>query len=102
MRFVQLDHAPSRPVAAATDPLSAANDRRAMSDVVLLPGWYEVSGGRSLHRVIDGGHRKMRTTCGLGVRAVFGCNDRRHRRCQKCERIDNANALVVSSTRGTP
>jgi len=54
----------------------------------LMPGWYEVSGGRSLHRVIDGGHRKMRTTCGLRVSAVFACRDPRYRRCDTCERID--------------
>ena len=54
----------------------------------LLPGWYEVSGGRSLHRVYDGGWSKMRTTCGLGVRAVFTCRDLRYRRCEKCSRIN--------------
>ena len=56
----------------------------------LLPGWYDVSGGRSLHRVYDGGWSKMRTTCGLGVRAVFACRDPRRRRCLKCSRIDRS------------
>lgn len=54
----------------------------------LLHGWFEVSGGHSLHRVHDGGFAKIRTMCGLGVRAVFACSDPRHRRCGECARID--------------
>jgi hypothetical protein len=56
-----------------------------------LPGWYEVHGGRSLHRVIDGGRLKMRTTCGLGILGIFYVPRillARHRMCQHCQKIE--------------
>ena len=53
-----------------------------------MPGWYQVSGGRSLHRIYDGGWGRMRTACGLGIRAVFGTRSTGYRRCLSCQKLE--------------
>jgi hypothetical protein len=56
--------------------------------VELLPGWYEVIGGRCAHPVLDGGYSKMTTTCGLHIRGAFRYRGSRLRQCRSCVRID--------------
>lgn len=49
-----------------------------------MPGWYEVSAGQALHRVVDGCPGKLRTVCGLRVRAVYGVRLVPRRQCRTC------------------
>jgi hypothetical protein len=53
-----------------------------------MPGWYEVSDGLSLHRITDGGYLKIRTLCGIRIRAAFRSRTMRLRQCVTCTRLD--------------
>jgi len=54
-------------------------------EVSEMPGWWDVR-SVSLHRVVDGGYGRMRTACGIRVRAAFREKASKRPRCQSCEK----------------